>query len=77
MANQQCGSKNKGFHLTRLAAMLPLAIVASGCGGGVPAEVSSLISNDGSALFADVSVRVDMPFRIAVSYTHLTLPTKA
>jgi len=67
MANQQCGSKNKGFHLTRLAAMLPLAIVASGCGGGaggVPAEVSSLISNDGSALFADVSVRVDMPFRI-------------
>ena len=32
MANQQCGSKNKGFHLTRLAAMLPLAIVASGCG---------------------------------------------
>ena len=68
MNKQQCDSKSKRFRLTRLAALLPLAIVATGCGGGGAGDVaSSLIANDGSAgavLLADVAVRVDMPLRV-------------
>ena len=71
MSQQQCSTKNRVFRLTRLASMLPLAIAVTACGGGaggVPTQVASLIANDGtagSALLADVAVRVDMPLRVA------------
>ena len=70
MSQQQCSTKNRVFRLTRLASMLPLAIAVTACGGGaggVPTQVASLIANDGtagSALLADVAVRVDMPLRV-------------
>ena len=70
MVRQHKGSKSKGFRLTRLAALLPLAMVAAGCGGGTGTDsvINSVIANDGAAgavLLADVAVRVDMPLRIA------------
>lgn len=56
-------SEQKSFRLTKLAACLPILFAVGGCGG--EGDVDTLLSNDGSIPTADVSVRMDMPLRIA------------